>query len=289
MKHPLIPSLLAATLAISAPLSAQDGPAGPQGDWTFAIGAMGLQRPAYSGSSERRTSVEPFVELDYKGLVGIKGSSVVGGAAGIYVRPLQRGSWTLGALFLTEMGGRNEDDAKALKGMGDRDANAFFGLEASYRTEAFFGSMEVLKGSKSGSGMVAGLTVGRSIQLREGIGLELGLTGIWGNQDYQVWESGITPVQASRRQALIAAGNQDLRAADGRTCTPRAGLREVRASAMVQWEVTDRWKTFAVVEHGRLLGDAADSPLTRRKSATGVGLGFAYQFCGGSDGGRHGH
>jgi len=277
MKRTCFPSLLALALAASAP--AQE-PASA-GDWTFALGVMGNQGPSYLGSEERETRVVPILMLDYKSIVGIQWSKAAKGAAGVFFRPLRTESWSLGFLAMPELSGRDEDSAKALKGMGDRSANLFVGLDMTYRTEPFSAGLEILKGTRGDSGMLASLSLGHSRQLTQQLGLEVGLTGVWGNQDYQAWEFGITPVQAARRQALINAGNGYLRSADARPYAPKAGLREIRAEAGLHWQVSERWMTFASVEHGRLLGDAAKSPLTRSKKQTGAAIGFGYQFAGG--------
>jgi outer membrane scaffolding protein for murein synthesis (MipA/OmpV family) len=241
------------------------------------LGAMGMSQPAYSGSDEEKSDVMPFVELDYKEIVGMHGSGLVG-AMGLYYSPLKRENWAMRILALTEMQGRDEDDAKALKGMGDRSANQYFGLEAEYRWQDFTGTVEILKGAKSDSGLLAGVTLSHSTQLSESLELEFSLAGIWGDGDYQAWEYGITPAQAARRQALLDGGNTNLTARDGKPYSPGSGMREVRAGASLRWMLNDRWSTFAMIEHGRLMGDAADSPLTRSKGQTSAGLGLVYRF-----------
>ena len=186
-------------------------------------------------------------------------------------------------LAMTEYMARNEKDAKALKGMGDRKTGFFGGLEFAYRTVPFAASMEVLKGANK-AGLAASLNLGHTYRFNEQWGLELGLTGVWGDKDYHAWEFGITSAQAARRQALIDAGNRDLRPADTRPFTPKEGMREIRAETMLQWNLTERWMTFAIVQHGRLLNDAANGPLTRSKNQTSFGIGFGYQFASGHEG-----
>jgi len=278
MKHHLILVFLLATLGGS--VAAQTAPGkdqGPGGDWTALIGVMAMSRPEYSGSDEEKSVVLPFLKLDYKDIVGMGGSGLVG-AMGLYYRPLKTENGSMRVLALREMSGRDEHDARALKGMGDRRANLYFGLEAEYRWHDFSSTLEIAKGTRDSSGMLAGLTLSHSTRFSERIGLDLGVTGIWSNQDHQAWEYGITPAQATRRQALLDAGDTDLRPEDGRPYAPGAGMREVRASAKLRWSWNDRWSTMAMIEYGRLMGDAADSPLARSRGQASAGLGLVYRF-----------
>lgn len=263
--------------------SAEDqGP--PASDWTFAVGLMGTYQPRYIGSDEMYSQAAPYLQLDYKGLIGFKPSQTLDRTLGFYYRPLQVGPLRFGLLAMGEILAREENDAKALKGMGDRKRGLFYGLEMNFQTEPLNASLEVLKGSNK-AGLVAGLNLNHGFQFNERWGLELGLTGVWGDKDYHAWEFGITPAQALRREAFFQAGSQDLRISDTKPFTPKAGLREVRAEAMLQWRVTDRLMTIAMVQRGRLFQDAADSPLTRSKDQTSFMLGFGYMFSMGS----HGH
>lgn len=278
MKHHLVPLLLMASLALHA--TAQTAPGndqGPSGDWTVLAGVMGMHQPEYSGSNEGKNAVMPFLKLDYKEIIGMRGSGLVG-AMGLYYRPLKRENWNMSVLALQELQGRAEDDAMALNGMGDRRANQYFGLEAEYRWHDFSSTLEILKGTRDRSGMLAGLTLNHSTQLSERIELEWSLAAIWGNRDYQAWEYGITPEQAVRRQALRDAGDSNLAARDGEPYWPGAGMHEVRAGANLRWLLNDQWSSLAMVNYGRLLGDAANSPLTRSKGQVSVGLGLVYRF-----------
>ena len=298
MKQYIHPVLIALTLALPAlaqetkPVPADkmehSSPSGEEGSgWMAMVGLMGSQRPSYRGSDENQTVVDPIVMFDYKGRVGFRESRIVQGAAGFYVRPLLTESWSLGILAMPQFEGREESSAKALKGMGNRDSNIYTGMDLSFRTRGFSATLEVQKGTKSHSGTVAGLTLEHSVQFNKRFGLEAGLTGIWGDKDYQAWEFGITPDQARRRQALINAGNTDLKPADGLAYTPKAGLHEVRARVMLSYQLSERWMVFNEVSHGRLLGDAAKSPLTRSRNQTAVSLGCAYQFGAGEGHGHH--
>lgn len=253
----------------------------PGSNWTIILGAAGISQPRYLGSDEQWNRAMPFLKIDYKGIVGVHGGLTVPGAGGIYLRPFRSGPWSAGFLGVTETGPRKESRSNALKGMGDRKAGTFGGVEFAYRTAPFTASLEVMKGADK-AGLVAGLELGHTHRFNERWALGIGLTGVWGDKDYQAWEFGISPTQAARRQALIDAGDSDLRPADGRPFTPKAGMREVRAETNLRWSLAERWTIFARAQQGLLLNDAANSPLTRSKNQTSFGLGFGYRFTGGN-------
>ncbi|NTV74388.1 MAG: MipA/OmpV family protein, partial [Holophaga sp.] len=279
------PGVLPMAAQSPGPTSSQDAPpppdpGPPQSDWSIAAGVFGQHGPRYLGSEESQSKAAPFLKLDYKDIVGFQPSQNLDRTMGLYVRPFQTGPWSVSLLAMGEILGREEKTAKALKGMGDRKRGLFYGLELALRTEPVTASLEILKGSSS-TGLVAGLNLSHELHFGERWGLELGLGTTWGDKDYHAWDFGITPSQAARRASLIQAGNLDLRPADARPFTPKAGLREVRAQATLQWRVTDRFMPLGMLQHGRLLNDAAASPLTRARNQTSFVLGFAYQFSGG--------
>jgi outer membrane scaffolding protein for murein synthesis (MipA/OmpV family) len=59
---------------------------------------------------------------------------------------------------------------------------------------------------------------------------------------------------------------------------PQAGLRNVGLGAIWREELSDRWTGFVSASVGRLLGPAADSPLTRKLTGGGVQAGIAWRF-----------
>jgi outer membrane scaffolding protein for murein synthesis (MipA/OmpV family) len=59
---------------------------------------------------------------------------------------------------------------------------------------------------------------------------------------------------------------------------PGAGLRDVSVSAGFRTEVEDKWIVLGGASLGRLLGPAAQSPITLSKTQWGVSLGVARRF-----------
>ncbi len=272
--RPILNSVLCLA-AIGAPLLAQETPAKGSG-WTVTTGLSWSQTPNYAGSSEHTSKVAPFGLIDYKGVVGLGGSRSVDGF-GLYVRPYKTEVLTLG-LLAVQTGKREDDDAKALAGMGDRRACFYLGAEASLDLGLLQTSLEVMKGSRREAGWAAALEVSRSFPLGESLELGLRTTGVWGDGTHQAWEFGITPAQAAARRQLLASGNTDLKARDGQAYHPSSGLAQVRAGVSLNWQITGHLLSSASVDYIRLVGDAADSPLTRQKGQTVPSVALLYQF-----------
>ena len=59
---------------------------------------------------------------------------------------------------------------------------------------------------------------------------------------------------------------------------PGAGLRDVSLSTQVRTDIDKRWSVWTQAGVGRLLGPARDSPLTKKPTQVGAGVGFAWRF-----------
>lgn len=258
-----------------SPLAAQD-PASSRSGWNSTLGAVWAQGPKYPGSEEQDSLVAPFGTFDYKGIVGLGGSRGVDGF-GLYFRPYQTEKLTLG-LLAVHADRRKEDDAKALAGMGNRRSCFYLGLEASLKLGFLQTSVEVLKGGRDEAGWTGALEVGSSVPLGERVELGATVTGIWGDEDHQAWEFGISPGQAAERARLIGAGNTYLKARDARAYRPSSGLGQVKTGVSLNWQVTEHWMANASVAYLQLVGDAADSPLTRKKNQTASSVTVLYKF-----------
>lgn len=256
------------------PLAAQQPE--PGSGWNVMLGTAWSQGPTYPGSEERDSGLAPFGTIDYKGIVGLGGARSVDGY-GLYVRPYQTDRLTLG-LLAVQAGKREQDDAKALAGMGDRRSCLYLGLEASLKLGFLQTTAEVMKGGRNEAGWTGALELGSSVPLGKRVELGATVTGIWGDRDHQAWEFGISPVQAAERARLIGAGNHYLNARDAQAYRPSSGLGQVKTGVSLNWRVTEHWMANASITHLQLVGDAADSPLTRQKSQTASSAAVMYKF-----------
>jgi MipA family protein len=223
------------------------------------IGLVVLSNPAYAGSDERRTRGLPL--FDYQWANGWFAGVSNGVGLNLSSDPqLQYG------LRVTADLGRKERRADALRGMGDIDAKAeagaFFNLMLSggwqTTTSLRYGS------GNDGRGLVAdvGLGFGTALgpQWRLGLGAAVSLV----NADYMKSYFGVDALQAPRSGYAVY--------------TPRSGLRDVRASGSLTYALDPRSAVTAAAAVIQMQGDAADSPLTRKRTAASAVLVYTYAF-----------
>ena len=91
-------------------------------------------------------------------------------------------------------------------------------------------------------------------------------------------EFGVTETEAARRQALIDDGDDRLEADEGVAYRPGASLRSVGPSLTAIVLLSPRWSLIGFGGADYLIGDAADSPLVRRKTNLSGGIGIGYRL-----------
>jgi outer membrane scaffolding protein for murein synthesis (MipA/OmpV family) len=153
-----------------------------------------------------------------------------------------------------------------LHGMGDIDIKPQAGVFFNYfATPAVFLTSSLRYGAgNDGKGLVVDLGAGHSSQLAPQWRMTLGAAVSLANADYMQAYFGVTPAQAaSSGHPAYSAG---------------AGARDARVNGALTYFLNQRLTFTGALSVGTLLGDAKDSPLTRKTSSpTGV-FAMAYAF-----------
>lgn len=223
------------------------------------VGFVILSGPAYAGSDKRRETALPV--LDYQWENGWFAGASNGIGINFSLNPQFRYGLRVTADF-----GRKESRADALRGMGDIEAKAegggFFNFALSDEWQVT-SSLRYGAGT-GGSGLVGdvGLAYGMSLTPQWRIGASAGLSAV--NADYMQTYFGINASQAARSGYAAY--------------TPDSGLRDARASVSLRYGIDPRSALSTVIEYNRLLADAADSPLTRRRNVASAALFYTYVF-----------
>lgn len=252
--------------AASAPASAAAGEARFEG----ALGLVLTSKPAFSGSSDRQLSPRLAGFVRY-------GRFTVTGAGGFTTRRQDDVERGLDALLVRREGlrvnlsfrydqGRSESDSPQLSGMGDikPTIRARLGLRwepAPYWAVGLATSTDVLG---RGGGYLVDAGISRTFPLTASQRIILGasLTGA-GDRYLQTWY-GVSEAQS------LASGYPVYK--------PSEGLRDVGLTATWRMEIDPQWAGFVGVGTSRLLGPAADSPLTTNRNGTSVSAGIARRF-----------
>lgn len=269
MKFTTTPALLSSIVAVCATLAATGVHAqafdavrlygaAPGKDGGLA-GAAVLAGTEYPGSDERRTLALPV--LDYQWANGWFAGTTNGiGYNFSGSKGMQYG------LRITADLGRKESRSSALRGMGDVDAKAEFGGFFNYALTPEISLTSSLRygAGQEGKGLVVDLGGAYSTQIAADWRLGLGAAVSVANTEYMQSYFGVTAAQAT--------------ASGYRAYAPKAGVRNGRLNLSLTYTVTPRVSMTAGVSANSLLGDAADSPLVRKKTSVSGLLAASYAF-----------
>jgi MipA family protein len=255
-------SLAALSMTWASVAGAQDGMPGADGpmtrDFEMLLGLGAAYGAAYLGSDERKTRVLPLIAARWR-------NGWFAGTTGIGYR------FDLGPAFSAgvRLGfdrGRDEDDADALRGMGDIDTRPEIGGFVSYRLLPMLavGSSLRYGSGNDRNGLFGDVSVRANAPLSSSVRLVASATATFANAKAMRSQFGVDALQASRTSYALY--------------TPDSGLRDVALQLGGMVSLGNDWLLFLGVNGRRLMGDAVDSPLTRDRNAAGALATLAFRF-----------
>jgi MipA family protein len=233
----------------------------------YVLGAGLAARPDYAGAREYGLAASPVLLLSY-------GRFTLVGPHGGLARDPGRASETLtganllvfdGNAFrvnagLRVDGGRNASDSPELAGLPDIKRRLLYTvggtLDLAPQWSATLRVVSDVKSIKTGS--VATLSVGTRGRFTPTTTWSAALSTSYADAYYQRAHFGIP-------EGLPRASYQ-----------PGASPLDATLSGTVRHQLFPHWSVFSTASAGRLLGDAAASPLTLRPAQASVFVGFAY-------------
>lgn len=238
--------------------------------WDAAIGGVLVHAPDYAGAARQQVRLNPgfYVRLGRVSLAtrsGFRTAGDPGERAGLRIdlSPTERLRFAVGLRYDA---GRAESSSEGLAGMGDVPSTVRVRMMASYRLEGGWslGSATLLDMLGRGGGWQADIGIGHQGRLGPdttwGHGVALSFAGDRHMQTY----FGVTEEQSVRSGYAVYQ--------------PRWGLRDISAYASARTELGGPWHVFYGGSLSRLLGPAADSPLTSRATTWSLNAGVAYRF-----------
>lgn len=254
----------------TAPGDSPPSPAGKPAKFEGAVGLVLAARPSFSGSSDRKLSPQlaGFVRYGRFTLTGAGGFTTRRQddvERGLDAELVRRGPVRVN-LALRFDPGRQQSDSAQLAGMGDIKATLRTRLGLRWQPAPRW-SVSLASSVDSlgrGGGYVVDAGVARSFVIdarqRVIVGASMAAAGA---RYLQTWY-GVNAAQAA------ASGYAPYRA--------RAGLRDIGAGATWRIEINPQWAAFTALGTTRLLGAAADSPLTRQTNSFSLTAGLARRF-----------
>jgi outer membrane protein len=162
--------------------------------------------------------------------------------------------------------GRPERLSDALRGMGRIDPRLEAGgfLNWQPMRDVWLTSSLRAGAGNDHNGVHIDLGANYSYELAPGLKLRLGGSTTLANQAYVQSYYGVNATQAAATGYAVYS--------------PKAGFTDISASATLSYALTPRTSLSAGVISKHLLGDAQDSPVTRKVTATTGQLGLNYAF-----------
>jgi outer membrane protein len=233
--------------------------------WNFTAGLGVVSQPKYPGSSETKTSALPMFSAN-RGRYFIGGLPGAGVPAGVGAFLVQDAHWRVGV----GLGGnldkpRKESDSARLYGMGDISATALGSVFASYSDSWWkVGGNVVTDLAGKDQGTRATLDLEARYSPMEQLMLTAGPSITWADSKYTQTFFGVTAAQ-SASSGLAAY-------------TAKSGINSVSFNIGANYQLTQQWGLGARLSASSLRGDAADSPITEKKTQTTVGVFASYRF-----------
>jgi outer membrane protein len=235
----------------------------PTGLWTVTIGANGGAQPDFEGARRYMFTASPIFSINRAG------------ATDRFLSPRDGASFALfdyGGFRAGPVGklkpARTAANYSELNGLGDVKLAVELGGFAEYfPVDWFRARVEVRRGFGGHEGVVADFSADAIVPVVERFTLS-------GGPRFTLESSNATAPYFSVTAAQALASGLPVFNAQG-------GAHSVGAGTQLRYQVTPQWEAHSFVEYGRLLGDAAASPLvTLRGSPNQVsaGLGASYSF-----------
>ncbi len=261
-----VSTVAAAAFAAAAITTSHSALAQPVADsWQFSAGMGAVSHAKYPGSSETETTAVPLLSANY-GRFFIGGVPGAGIALGAGVNLLQSGPWRAGvALGFNPGKARKESDAARLAGMGNIDGSVMGSVFGSYEEKYFAIKSNVVtdmggkdQGTRFSMDLEGRYSASDKLMFTAGPGFT------WADSKYTQTFFGITAAQsASSGLASYSASS---------------GINNIRFSLGANYKLTPQWGLGARLSTESLRGDAANSPLTEKKSQNSLGVFASYRF-----------
>jgi outer membrane scaffolding protein for murein synthesis (MipA/OmpV family) len=227
-------------------------------NWKFELGGGVMYGPKYDGSDNYEVKVLPAASVEYKN--GLFFASIWDGIGSYF---LQGENYKVGASIGYNFGREESDDKDNLRGMGDIDSGVAATLKAEYSFGPVDLSGEVSTGTE-GYGTTAKIELGTMHHVTEQLMVMMSIGSTWADGKHMESYFGVSPVQSAR------SGYSRYEA--------ESGFKSVGISVAAVYNISENWDVMLMVNADQLLGDAADSPITKEEFSVSTFSTVNYKF-----------
>lgn len=250
--------------ALASAAIAQTRPEAPKGDWQVSTGALVGYAPAYEGADKYKVMALPLIDVTWRERVFL--STMNGLGAWAY----RHNGFSVGGALGYEFGRDESLDRSELDGLGDVDAAAQARLLAEYRRGPLRLDAALARALGGSDGTTLRVGASMAYPLGDKLRLMPGIAAVWADENYMDAYFGVTAAQSALSRARLgtAAGKSRFDA--------KAGVKNVDLTLMAMYPLTQNWMLRGGGGLRFLVGDAADSPISKRDTAPFANLGLAY-------------
>jgi outer membrane protein len=249
--------LMGSALAQEPAHEPQTGTASAPESSPTLLGAGAYAIPVYPGSSAVEVRPVPVIDITAWNRLFVRS----GYGAGLYL--WHKPSSDAGVSIDADLLHRYEADDTRLSGLGNvgrtARANVFITGKCARMDTTVKLSTDI---GGEGHGSVVDIELARSHSITPKLGVRGGVGTTWTNAHYMRTFFGVD-TQHSARSGLPMF-------------SPDSGFSSARLFFSAQYEIRPHWQISGQTYVGRLRGDAADSPITRKRSYVGGGIFLAY-------------
>jgi outer membrane protein len=221
------------------------------------LGAGAYAIPVYPGSGAVEVKPVPVIDVTWWNRLFVQSSY----GAGIYLwhKPSSDGGISIDSDLLH----RYEADDTRLRGLGDvrktARANVFITRRCAWMEATVKLSTDI---GGEGHGSIVDVELAKSHSITEQFSVQGGVGTTWTNAQYMRTFFGVDAQQSARSGLPMFA--------------PDSGFSSARLFFSARYEIRPHWQVGGQAYVGRLSGDAADSPITQKRSYVGGGVFLAY-------------
>lgn len=227
-------------------------------NWQFEIGAGVIYGNKYEGSDNYEIQPIPQLSVAYKD--GLFFANMWDGIGSKFFRG---DNFSMGASLGYEFGRDEDDDKDNLRGMGEIDMAISANFFADYDIGPIKISGKVTTGSED-HGTTASLEIGTMIPLAEKFMLMASAGPKWADDTHMQTFFGVSPVQAER--------------SGYKTYNAGAGIKSIGMNIGAFYSLSEHWDMNLFCSLDYLIGDAADSPLTKEEYNPALIFTMSYKF-----------
>jgi MipA family protein len=259
---------------LALPSRAEDADTVPAAAFSYQIGLATAWKPTYAGSDRYEVSARPVIGLRWGRfrLTSSQANLIEGPgdgsrSPGASLSLLESSRWSSG-LALRHDKGRSPSDDPRLAALPALRSTLRARLYGRYALDSQAGDQRALGAALSSDllGRDGGVTL--SVDLSRRVALSPTLRWTQG--------IGLGAADATYMRGHHGVPADSATAAGLPAYRPGGGLTDVHLGTGLTWRVAPSWRVGGTLGFSHLLGPAADSPLTERRSSVGLVLGLVY-------------